>query len=79
MASLDTSLKADQVEFDDIRPYRDGEVREVISRLEQNKDFVSILSQGLMPATMKYSSFGRYLSLMVFKWQTSGLTTVKGC
>jgi len=79
MASSLNSLKTDQIEFDDIRPYRDGEVREVIARLEKNKDFVAVLSQGLMPEMMKYSSFGRHLSLLIFKWQTSGLQTVKGC
>ncbi len=79
MTSLPDSLKTDQREFDDIRPYRDGEVREVIARLEKNRDFVAVLSQGLMPEMMKYSSIGRGLSLLIFKWQTSGLRTVKGC
>ena len=79
MDSFSSSVKSEYDDFDDIRPYKDGEVRDVIKRLERDRGFVSILAQGLMPSLIKNSSVGRFLSLLIFKWQTSGLQTVRGC
>ena len=79
MASEATDLMLSDEDFEDIRPYQDSEVPEVIRRLGSNKDFISVLATSLMPSRFSRSLVGRYLSFLTFKWQTRSLCSVEQC
>ena len=52
MASEATDLMLSDEDFEDIRPYQDSEVPEVIRRLENDKEFISVLATSLMPSRL---------------------------
>ena len=79
MASEATELVLSDEDFEDIRPYQDSEVPEVIRRLENDKEFISVLATSLMPSRFSRSLVGRYLSFLTFKWQTRSLYSVEQC
>jgi hypothetical protein len=58
---MEKLISSDIPEFEDIRPYHDGEVREVIARLMKDKEFISVLARGLIQS-QRYS-----LGLCLFK------------
>ena len=63
MASEATDLMLSDEDFEDIRPYQDSEVPEVIRRLGSDKDFISVLATSLMPSRYSRSLVGRMTAM----------------
>ncbi len=66
-------------EFDDIRPFHDNEVPEVVARVMDNPDFSRAACKLIMPSLLKDSAVGRMLTGALFRRRTRGLTTVQAC
>ena len=76
---MEKLISSDIPEFEDIRPYHDDEVREVIARLMKDKEFISVLARGLMPPVMRNSWIGNYATSLIFGRQSANLATVGAC
>ncbi len=66
-------------EFDDIRPFHDNEVPEVVARVMDNPDFSRAASKLIMPSLLKDSAVGRMLTGALFRLRTRNLTSVEAC
>ena len=76
MESEATELVLSDEDFEDIRPYQDSEVPEVIRRLENDKEFISVLATGLMPSRFSRSLVGRYLSFLTLDRKCTRLNSI---
>lgn len=70
---------ASMSEFDDIRPYEDQEVADVISRLVADESFNKAATNVMMPAALQGSVVGGLLTKMLLRLQTRGFKTIKQC
>ncbi len=63
--------------FDDIRPYEDGEVTDVLERLINDREFLGFLTLHLFPRVGKViPALARYLVRMVLKKQIVGIASI---
>ena len=66
-------------EFDQIRPYHDHEVPEVVERIVNHPELPVAAAKILMPDLLKSSGIGAWLSHLLVRYKTKNLRSVSDC
>ena len=66
-------------EFENIRPYHDGEVREVVERIVNHPDLAKAAAKLLLPGILRGTTVGEWVTNLLLRVKTRDLDTVDAC